>query len=96
MRAANITAGIAIAVWFGVALLGRNLVTSVVYQRALGFPNMGQINLLIVWPLFVTVALLVCAWVCNASRRSPGALGLLSAASLLAVLPYLMLWGGGV
>ena len=96
MRGANITAGVAIAIWFALALLGRDGLNGVVEQHAPGYPNMGQINLYIVWPLLVVVALLTCAWVCNAFRRWPWALGLLAGASLIVVLPYLAVWGGGI
>lgn len=96
MRAANIIGGIAVVLWFGLALLGRSLLFGVVAQKVPGYPNMGQINLYVVWPLFVTVALLVCAWVCNAFQRWPLALGLISVASLVLMLPCLALWGGGV
>ena len=96
MRAANITAGIAIALWLGLALLGRGLVNGVVAQQAPGYPNMGQINLYVVWPLFVVIVLLTCAWLCNAFRRWPSLLGIASGASLAAIVPYLMPWGGGV
>jgi hypothetical protein len=96
MRAANITAGVAIVLWFALALLGRDGLNGVVAQQAPGYPNMGQINLYIVWPLFVVTALLACAWFCNAFRRWPPVLGIASGASLLAILPYLMVWGGGV
>jgi hypothetical protein len=75
MRAANITAGLAIVLWFALALLGRGLLNGVVAQQVPGYPNMGQINLYIVWPLFVVTALLASAWLCNAFRRWPLALG---------------------
>ena len=84
------------AVWFALALVGRDLVAGVVGQRALGYPNMGQIDLLIAWPLFVVSAVLAGAWICNAFRKWAWALGLLSAASLLVLLPYLLAYGGGV
>jgi hypothetical protein len=96
VRAANISAGVAIALWFALALLGREGLNGVVAQQAPGYPNMGQINLYIVWPLFVVTALLSCAWLCNSFRRWPWLLGLASALSLLAIFPYLMFWGGGI
>ena len=96
MRAANITAGIATAIWLGLALLGRDLVNGVVAQQAPGHPNVGQINLYVVGPLFVAIALLTCAWLCNAFRRWPSLLGIASGTSLAAIVPYLALWGGGV
>jgi hypothetical protein len=96
MRAANITAGVAVAVWFAFALVGRDLINGVVRQAALGYPNMGQIDFLLAWPLFIVVAVLACAWICNASHRWAWALGMVSALALAALLPYLLVYGGGV
>lgn len=96
MRIANITAGVAVATWFALALLGRDVVNGVIAQRAPGYPNMGQINLYMVWPLLVVAALLVCAWICNAFHRWPWLLGLVSGAALVALLPFVAVWGGGV
>jgi hypothetical protein len=96
VRAANIFAGVVIVLWFALALLGRDGLNSIVAQQALGYPNMGQINLYIFWPMFVVAALLACAWFCNAFHRWPWLLGLASGSSLVAMLPYLMVWGGGV
>ena len=96
MKAANITAGVAVALWFGLALLGRDLVNGVVAQDVPGYPNMGQINLYVIWPLFVVAAILAVAWLCNAFRRGTMILGIASALSLTAILPYLLIWGGGV
>jgi hypothetical protein len=96
MRAANITAGVAVTVWLALALVGRDLINGVVGQAALGYPNMGQIDFLFAWPLLIVVAVLACAWICNAFRRGAWALGLLSALALAALLPYLLVYGGGV
>lgn len=96
MKAANILAGLAAVLWFALALLGREGVNGIVAQNAPGYPNMGQINLYIVYPLYVVLVLISCAGVCNAFRRWPSVLGLASGASMLAILPYLAVWGGGV
>lgn len=96
MRNANITAGIAIFLWFGLALLGRDGVGAIVAQQAIGYPNMGQIDLYIVGPLIVVTTLLTCAWLCNMFRRWPLLLGTASGASIAALIPYLAIWGGGV
>jgi hypothetical protein len=96
MRAANITAGVSIAIWFALALAGRDGLNGVVGQRALGYPNMGQIDFLFAWPLFIVIALLACAWICNAFQRWAWALGALTALSLAALLPYLFVYGGGM
>ncbi len=94
--AANISAGVAIVLWFALALLGRSGLYGIVAQQAPGYPNMGQINLYVVWPLFVVTLILGCAWLCNSLRRWAWLLGVASAVSLFAILPYLMVWGGGV
>jgi hypothetical protein len=96
MRAANITAGVAVTLWFALALAGRDLINGTVRQAVPGYPNMGQIDFGLAWPLFIVVAVLVCAWICNAFRRWPWALGLVSALALAALLPYLVVYGGGV
>ncbi|BBE34320.1 hypothetical protein SmB9_19780 [Sphingosinicella microcystinivorans] len=95
MRAANIIAGVAISLWFALALLGRDGLRGVVAQQVAGYPNIGQINLYIVWPLFVAIMLLACAWLCNAFLRRPWVLGSVSGVSLFAILPYMAVWGGG-
>jgi hypothetical protein len=96
MRGANITTAVAVALWFGWALLGRDLIGGVASQQVQGFPNVRQIDSAIVWPLWVVVALLTIAWVCNWLLRWEGALALISAAAILALLPYLAMNGGGV
>ena len=96
MRAANLLAGLAIAIWFALALSGHGGVDHVVAQRVSGYPNMGQVDLYLFWPLLVVTGLLFCAWVCNALNRGAAILVLLSGASIIALLPYLVIWGGGV
>ena len=96
MRAANIIAGLAIAIWFALALAGRGVVAGTVAQQVPRYPNSGQIDLYVFWPLLVASVLLFCAWVCNALNRGAVILALLSGASMVALLPYLMIWGGGV
>ena len=96
MRGANIIASLAIALWFGWSLIGRDLIGGVVGQQTSGYPNTQQIDAYIVWPLCVTIALLTLAWVCNCFRRWEVALALLSAASIAALVPYLAFSGGGV
>lgn len=96
MRGANILTGVAVLAWFALLLLGRDLISGVVAQKALGYPNTGQIDLLIVWPAGVVATLLLSAWICNAFKRAPALLALLSGVSLAALLPYLALYGGGI
>ena len=94
MRAANITAAVSVLAWLGLALIGMDLVRGVA-ERA-GSANFEQVKFYIAWPLLVTVVVLVGAWACNGSRRWPWTLALLSATSLVALVPYLFLYTGGV
>jgi len=96
MKAANITAGVAVALWSLLTLIGISGLSGVAAQNVAGYPNMGQIKLYAIWPMFVVIGVLLCAWVCNATRRGPWVLTTTSAVSLGAILPYLAVWGGGV
>jgi hypothetical protein len=96
MRAANITAGIAATIWFAIAIIGRDLLRSVARQQVPGYPALGQIDFLLVWPLSIVIAVLICAWACNTLGRWAWALGLFSGLSLVALLPYLLVYGGGI
>lgn len=68
----------------------------VVAQHVPGYPNMGQIDLYLVWPFLVLATILTFAWVCNIFQRWSWALGSLSIVALAAVLPYCAIAGGGV
>jgi hypothetical protein len=96
MRGANVLTGVAVLIWCGLLLVGRDLVGGVVAQKAVGYPSRGQIDFLLVWPAFVVLALLLLAWICNGLRRWAAVLTLLSGLALVAVLPYLFIYGGGV
>jgi hypothetical protein len=96
MRVANICAGLAAAVWFAVALNGRDGMDRVVAQKVLGYPNMGQIDLYLVWPFLVLAAILALAWACNTFGRWFAALGSLSVVTIVSVLPYCVIARGGV
>ena len=96
MRAANILTGIAVALWFGALVVGRALVGGAIAQGVGGLPNAGQIDLYLIGPALVVAALLVFAWVTNGLCRWFTPLALLSTASIVALVPYLMVFGGGV
>jgi hypothetical protein len=96
MRAANILAGIAIAIWLALAFAGRGLVYGVIEQHAAGYPNRAQFEYYFAIPVGVVIALLLCAWLCNAFRRSPWLLMVTSAISILALGPYLLPYSGGI
>jgi hypothetical protein len=95
MRAANITAGVAVAAWFALALTGRGFVGGVVARGSPGYPNSGQIEYYLVWPMFATMAVLAIAWVCNAFGW-PKALLTASVVALFALPIYLLPYSGGV
>ena len=96
MRAANITAAVAIVLWLGLALLGRESLKGVLTDDVPDFPSLRSIDFNIVLPIMVVTVLLAFAWFCNALQRWPLALGLASVAGLTLILPYLMFFGGGV
>ena len=96
MRAANITAAVAIALWLALAMLGRNGLNDFLIDDVPDWPTMTTIDPSIVFPMSVATALLTLAWLCNAFGRWPLALGLASVACLALILPYLALTGGGV
>ena len=77
-------------------LIGRNLTQGVYSQGAGVHPNFRQIEAYMMWPAYVLLALLTCAWVCNALRRWPLLLGSVSGAAIVALLPYLLAYTGGV
>ena len=96
MRAANITAAVTIILWLGFAVLGRARMRSALVDDVADWPTLTNIDFSIVLPLAMATALLALAWFCNATKRSPLALGVGSVACLAAILPYLMIIGGGV
>jgi len=67
-----------------------------VAARMGGNVNIDQFRFYVFWPCCGVMAILLCAWVCNAFRRGFWILGLVGGASLLALLPYLFLYGGGM
>ena len=96
MRAANITAAVATVLWLGFAVLGRESLRDVLVDDVPDWPTLTNIDFSIVLPMSVAIALLACAWFCNAFGSRPSVLGLASVACLTAILPYLMIIGGGV
>ncbi len=96
MRVANITAAIAIVLWLGLAALGREGLRDALVDDVPDWPTLTNIDFSIVLPMTLAAALLTWAWFCNAFERWPLALLLASVACLAAILPYLMIIGGGV
>ena len=96
MRLANILTGLAGLLWFGLFLLGWDLMKGLIARGVLGYPNVGQIEGYVVWPALVVMALTTCAWVCNGARRWPRLLLASTGVSLAALLPFLFAYTGGV
>ena len=96
MRAANVTAAVAVVLWLGLAVLGRESMRDVLVDDIAAWPTLTSIDSSIVLPMSMATALLAWAWFCNTVGRWPLALGLASVACLAAILPYLMIIGGGV
>jgi hypothetical protein len=88
MRAANITAAVAIVLWLGLAVLGRESIRDVLVDDVADWPTLTNIDFSIVLPMSIATVLLAWAWFCNAVGRSYLALGLASLACLAAILPY--------
>lgn len=95
MRAANITATVAILLWLALAMIGRDSLTDVLIDDVADWPTLTTIDFIIVLPMSVATALLGWAWLCNAFGK-PLALGLASVACLTAILPFLVIMGGGM
>lgn len=77
-------------------LLGRMLLVGIEAQQAPGYPSLGQIDWLIIGPFGVIALLLILGWLGSAHRRIAGIQRAIAVITLLAVLPYLFLYGGGV
>jgi len=96
MRAANILTCISALAWFGMFLVGLEGTNGVINQRVPGYPAKGQIDFYIVRPAITVMIVLASAWVLNSLRRWPWLLVFISAGSLLALFPFLLVYTGGV
>ena len=97
MRLANIIAAVSALAWLAFAITGMDLVSGV--AERVGGANVGQIEFYVVWPLLVVLATAATAWFCNAFQTRPwalGALGIVSTATLVVLLPYCAVSGGGM
>jgi hypothetical protein len=94
MRAANIVAAISALAWLAFGLTGMDLVSGV--AERVGGANVEQVRFYVVWPLLVALAVVTIAWVCNVFQRFSWALGIISTAALVVLLPYCAVSGGGV
>jgi hypothetical protein len=77
-------------------MFGLSAVQTIVPQHVPGYPNTSQVIWYIGLPFGILAALVASSFLCNASRAPPWVLGSVSAVSLIAVLPWLMVAGGGI
>lgn len=96
MKTANITSAVAIVLWLGLAMLGRDSLIDVLVDDVPDWPTMTSIDFGIVLPMSVATALLAWAWLCNGFLCRPWALAAPSVMCLAAILPYILVMGGGV
>ena len=96
MRRANILTGCAVFAWAALLLVGASLIRGVTGQNVPGYPSSGQIEFYLLYPALAIAVLVACAWLFKGISRRPSLLAFLSGAALLAVLPYIMFFGGGV
>lgn len=95
-RSANITAALACFLWSGLFFVGRDL-AYLIYKQGPGIaPNAAQIDFLLVIPAGIASVVAGFAWLVNGLQRWFVALGIVSAAAVLALLPCLLVYGGGV
>jgi len=101
MRTANILTFIVGCLWLALFVTGRGLAYGVYSQRVLGYPNAGQIDYYILFPICVVAILMLIAWACNVFYRPPARLwsSILLVCSILSfgtLFLYLLPYTGGV
>lgn len=82
--------------WAGMLWLGVGLLKGVVAQRVLGYPVPGQFDFLVGIPLAAIIVIGGATLLVNALKRFWIVSYLVSGAALVALLPYLFVYGGGV
>ena len=93
---ANIVAATACAIWTLFFVMGRGL-TLHIYEQGPGIhPNAGQIDFYIMAPFAVAFSVSLVAWLINALQRAYWLLSTFSAVTLLALVPFVLGYGGGV
>jgi hypothetical protein len=101
MRPANIVTMVIVALWSGLFIMGRGLAYGV-YTHGVGvFPNSGQIDYYVLFPICMAALLTLVAWACNVFSRPSSKLwsSILLAFSVLSfgtLFPYLFFYTGGV
>lgn len=82
-------------VWGGLSWAGWDGVRSIEAQHVAGYPNSGQIGYYLAAPLVMLTVSLVPGALFGQTKRSAGA-NLWCGLTLIAVIPYLFPYGGGV
>lgn len=95
MRTANVLTGASLALWLALFYVGRTGTYNVYAQGKDVYPNSGQIDYYIVFPMCVAIALAVAGWIFNVFR-SPLPLKAISIISFMVLLPYLFAYTGGM
>jgi hypothetical protein len=83
MRVANIIAAVSAFAWLAFAL-------------TIHIDTVEQANFYVIWPLYVVLVITGTAWICNALQRFAWVLGVVSAVTLIGLLPYCAVSGGGM
>ena len=96
MRTANILALATIAIWAWLLWAGVDLLEGVVAQHVLGSPTPGQFEFLVGIPFAAIVAISGVTLLVNALNRYAGVAHFVIGVGLIAVVPYLFVYGGGV
>ena len=101
MRAANILTIVVGGLWLALFVMGRGLAYGVYDQRVLGYPNSGQIDYYVLFPICMVAGLMLIAWACNVFHRPSSKLwsSILLTCSVLSfgmLFLYLLPYSGGV
>ena len=95
MRIANLLAGCAALSWLIIAFVGMTLILGIVGQNVLGYPTTGQIMFYVVLPTAFAITVFLALWHCNV-RKKPTILVGISTVSILALMPFLAPYTGGI
>lgn len=96
MRATNLFAFGAMAIWIAWLWSGMHLIQSIIAQHTAGYPDANQVEFLIGIPVKVLTIMIAATLAVNVLNRFAGALVTISAIALIGILPYMMFYGGGV
>jgi len=87
---------VACLLWLSLAIIGRGLTRDVYSQGPGLFPSAAQLDFYVLVPVASLVTVALCAWLVNGLQRWFDLLALLSGIALVALLPYMLLYTGGV